>query len=102
MLASAGNLLVTFPRAGEDEQVQIALTGEKALTTALIMLLLREDFRAGNCLTVQQSEPANRLEMSLGSPSSDDQASGGAIAEADGMRQRRAAKQNLAGGPVHS
>ena len=53
MLVSPGSLLVTFSRQGENEEVQIALTGEKALTAALVMLILRDELRAGDCLTVR-------------------------------------------------
>src|SRR5215469_11117353 len=46
MLMSPGSLLVTFSRQGENEEVQIALTGENALTAALVMLILRDELRA--------------------------------------------------------
>jgi hypothetical protein len=61
MLVSLGSLLVTFSRQGENEEVQIALTGEKALTAALVMLILRDELCAGDCLTVRQNRLANRL-----------------------------------------
>jgi len=66
MLVSPGSLLVTFSRQGENEEVQIALTGEKALTAALVMLMLRDELRAGDCLTVRSNELANLVERGRG------------------------------------
>ena len=66
MLVSRGSLLVTFSRQGENEEVQIALTGEKALTAALVMLMLRDELRAGDCLTVRQNGLANLFERGPG------------------------------------
>jgi len=66
MLVSPGSLLVTFSRQGENEEVQIALTGEKALTAALVMLMLRDELRAGDRLTVRPNELANLLERGRG------------------------------------
>jgi hypothetical protein len=66
MLVSPGSLLVTFSRQGENEEVQIALTGEKALTAALVMLMLQDNLRAGDCQTVRQNELANLLERGRG------------------------------------
>jgi hypothetical protein len=101
MLVSAGNLLVKFSRQGENEQVQIALTGEKAVTTALIMLLHQEELRAGDCLTVQQNEPGNRLEIGLGSPSSDDHASGVCYRRSRRRETAESRQTEPGGGPVH-
>ena len=66
MLVSSGSLLVTFSREGENEEVQIALTGEKALTAALVMLMLRDELRVGDCLTVRPNELTNLLERGRG------------------------------------
>ena len=66
MLVSPGSLLVTFSRQGENEEVQIALTGEKALTAALVMLMLRDELRVGDCLTVRPHELTNLLERGRG------------------------------------
>jgi hypothetical protein len=63
VLLSPGSLLVTFSRQGENEEVQIALTGEKALTAALVMLILRDELRPGDCLTVRQNELVNLFEQ---------------------------------------
>jgi hypothetical protein len=66
MLVSPGSLLVTFSRQGENEEVQIALTGEKALTAALVMLMLRGELRPGDCLTVRPNGLASLLERGRG------------------------------------
>jgi hypothetical protein len=66
MLVSCGSLVVTFSRQGENEEVQIALTGEKALTAALVMLMLWDELRAGDCLTVRQNGLANLFERGPG------------------------------------
>ena len=66
MLVSPGSLLATFSREGENEEIQIALTGEKALTAALIMLILPDELRAGDCLTVRQNGLAHLLERGRG------------------------------------
>jgi len=66
MLVSPGSLLVTFSRQGENEEVQIALTGEKALTAALVMLMLRDELRVGDSLTVRPNELTNLLERGRG------------------------------------
>ena len=60
MLVSPGSLLVTFSRQGENEEVQIALTGEKALTAALVMLMLRDELRAGDCCSEDMVEVGER------------------------------------------
>jgi hypothetical protein len=59
MLVFPGSLVVTFSREGKNEEVQIALTGENALTAALVMLILRDELRPGDCLTVRQNGLAN-------------------------------------------
>jgi hypothetical protein len=48
-----------LPRQRENEQAQVALTGEQALTAALVMLMLRKELRAGDCLKVRPNELAN-------------------------------------------
>jgi len=58
----AGHVLPPRRKRGS----QIALTGEKALTAALVMLMLRDELRAGDCLKVRQNELANLLERGRG------------------------------------
>jgi hypothetical protein len=57
-MPSASNLLVTFSRAGEAEHFQIYQDGDKALKGALIMLLMMDELRDGDRLTVQRRRQA--------------------------------------------
>jgi hypothetical protein len=49
-------LLVTFSREGEAEHFQIYEDGDKALKGALIMLLMMDELRVGDHLTVQRRQ----------------------------------------------
>jgi hypothetical protein len=56
MPTTSGNLLVTFAREGEAEHFQIYEDGDKALKGALIMLLMMDELRVGDHLTVQRRQ----------------------------------------------
>jgi hypothetical protein len=56
MPTTPGNLFVTFSREGEAEHFQIYQDGEKALKGALIMLLMMDELRVGDHLTVQRRQ----------------------------------------------
>jgi hypothetical protein len=54
VIRTAG-LSVAFCRDGEDVEVQIAATGERALKTALLMLAKLDYLRDGDKLTVAET-----------------------------------------------
>jgi hypothetical protein len=56
MPTTSGNLLVTFAREGQPEHFQIYRDGDKALKGALIMLLMMDELRVGDNLTVQRRQ----------------------------------------------
>jgi purine-nucleoside phosphorylase len=56
MPTTPGNLLVTFSREGEAEHFQIYENGDKALKGALIMLMMMDELRVGDHLTVQRRQ----------------------------------------------
>ena len=58
MPTTPGNLFVTFFREGEPEHFQIYQDGDKALKGALIMLLMMDELRDGDRLTVQRRRKA--------------------------------------------
>jgi hypothetical protein len=47
-----GNLLVTFGRDGEDDELEIATTGKQALKIARRMLTKRDELRHGDLLSI--------------------------------------------------
>jgi hypothetical protein len=54
-----GDLLVTFSRDGEDDELAVAPTGERALKAAVLILLRHDALRHGDQLTVQRNGSAD-------------------------------------------
>jgi hypothetical protein len=52
-----GNLLVTFGRDGEDDELEIATTGKQALDIARRMLAKRDELRHGDLLSIWRCRP---------------------------------------------
>jgi hypothetical protein len=52
--SEAWDLLVTFQREGEQDTWEIYTRGDEALKGALIMMLMMDELRVGDCLIVER------------------------------------------------